>query len=510
MSKWVKTIVILLVLGSTIFNTIVLLPQSIRLDESQSIWVSTKSIDGILKVNAQDVQVPLYSIILHYWIQIFGTDITVARIPSLMFFALTLPVLFILISVVSDEPTAILGMTLFALSPFILWYSQEARTYSLITLLACLNHLYFLRFFNSRGDKAKFGYFATALLGIYSHYFFGFLLVSQGLYVMAYFIKRLWQKKAVRKAHWSFFIKYILILFMFITCFIPWILFVIRLGSAENTQPLIPKPTAFNLIQVYINFLLGFQSQAIQSLAVSLWPLFLMILFFLFTRKLSIRLAKIDYFVLTTFFPVILVYLLSLYKPIFLSRYLIIVTPSLFVLLAWILRNFEAKLISGISISMLLLMLFSLNYQDKSELNPVKEDYRDVASTISNLVTPQDIVVLSAPFTTYPVEYYYRGKARIDTIPSWNRYVKGSIPKFTTVSLAQQIGGYSTIYNRMFLVLSYDQGYQNEIIDYMDHHYQLMAKHRYPSNINVRVYQLRYDTTGATTIKLGSPTEVSR
>src|SRR6185369_18079119 len=59
---------------------------SLRLDESQSLWQVSRSIGGILTIIAGDVHVPLYHLVLHYWLLLFGNTVPVARLLSLSFF----------------------------------------------------------------------------------------------------------------------------------------------------------------------------------------------------------------------------------------------------------------------------------------------------------------------------------------------------------------------------------------------------------------------------------------
>lgn len=479
--QWYFLLFLGIILISISVNMAYLLTQSIRLDEAQSLWVATKSVPTVLKISGQDVQTPLYALLLHFWLQITGATITNARALSLLFFLLTIPVLYYLIREASNTKTAVLGMLLFCLSPFVLWYGQEARTYSLLTFITAASHLLFLRFFRAEGLRYKFLYFLSAVVGIYTHYFFIFVLISQLVYLLRFGLRT----KLLR-------------LFLGILAgvggvFIPWVWYVLQLGLAANTQPLIPAPTSYNLMQVYINFILGFQAQGIQSLVVSLWPLILIVLFVIFTRRIHIRLHQSDYFLLVSILPVILVYFASFYKPIFLPRYLILVVPSLFAVIAWLLMNLGKHIFSALSVVIILLMLVSLNYQSQSLYSPIKEDYRSLVTHVTGQATPQDIVVVSAPFTVYPIEYYYAGTARIDTIPQWDRFAQGPIPVFTQDALEIQVADYAKVYNRMFVVLSYNQGYQHEIVSYLDTHYQLLDTAQFPADIVLRVYQLRYD-----------------
>ncbi len=481
MTKLEKLIIFTIVFLSLVFNLFSLFSQSIRLDEAQSIWVATKSLPMILKINASDVQVPLYTLLLHFWIQLFGTSITTVRLLSVIFFLLTLPVLYQMIFESSNPKIALLGTTIFSLSPFILWYSNEARTYSLLTLAVCLNHLYFLRMKRTDAQTSKTGYFLSSLLGLFSHYFFFFLLFTQVIFV-------LYQRSSP-----LFFRRFFYLLALLALLLLPWGIYVLSQGLATNTQPLLSPPTTFSLISVFINFIFGFQNQSFGAFMVSLWPLILIILFFIFTGKRTSELKNSTYFILTVFLPIASVFLISLYKPIFLARYLILTTPSLFVLMAWILIDYGKKVLSFLSLSILLLMFLLLNYQNRSASTPVREDYREIANYLEKNASPSDIIVASAPFTIYPIEYSYNGITKIDTLPLWDRYAAGRIPKFSNNSLQEQINAYKKIYYRLFLVLSYDQGYQNTIQDYLDHNYKLLKTTVYPADIQLRIYQLRYD-----------------
>ena len=72
--------------GVYLFSRNVLLGQSLRLDESQSIWQSSHSISGLLHTVALDVHVPLYHLLLHFWLFYFGDSVQAVRLLSLLLF----------------------------------------------------------------------------------------------------------------------------------------------------------------------------------------------------------------------------------------------------------------------------------------------------------------------------------------------------------------------------------------------------------------------------------------
>src|SRR4051812_19815178 len=70
--------------------------QSLRLDEAQSLWQTSRGFTDILKLVAGDVHVPLYHELLHVWRLYFGDTITAARLLSLIFYLASIPALYLL------------------------------------------------------------------------------------------------------------------------------------------------------------------------------------------------------------------------------------------------------------------------------------------------------------------------------------------------------------------------------------------------------------------------------
>ncbi|MDQ3098364.1 MAG: glycosyltransferase family 39 protein [bacterium] len=501
--RLLHTSFVVLILASCTVSLLTLYSQSIRLDESQSIWASTRSIPGLLAYIAQDVHVPLYALILHIWMQIFGTDIMVVRSLSFVFFVLTLPFMYWFAKESSSKRAAYLTVALFSLSPFVMWYSNEARMYTLFTLVTSVNHLYFLRMVRSEGKTSKFGYLVSAIAGLYTHYFFFFLLITQGIFILGRMIsfiytdqefgsKSLWE---LIKKYLAFPLKWLGIATEAFLFLLPWITYVYSLGTANNASPMIPRPTSFNLFQTIVQFLFGFQTQAVQAFIIALWPLTLIMLFMLFTKRKRLPVEGIGYFGFVTVLPIILVFFVSFIRPIFLTRYLILVTPSLFFILAWSMLSYSKKVSTYLVTTFMLVLLGLSGYQNISSATPVKEDYAGVDTYLSMNTTAKDIIAVSAPFTIYPIEYGYDGQAKIDTIPLWNRYDEtgGAIPPYSDEKLKAQIEAYKKQYKRVFIVLSYDQGYEEKIRKYMDENYEIYKTQRFSSGLEMRSYILRYD-----------------
>jgi mannosyltransferase len=498
-SSVATSLILFLIAGLCLsINWITLWTQSIRLDEAQSIWVSTKSIPTIIKLISEDVHVPLYSILLHFWLQFFGNSILAARSLSLLFFVATIFPLYLTMKEATSKQLALISILMFSFSPFIAWYSNEARMYTLFTFAISLVHLFFLRFVRSGGTQSKKALVVSMIIGMYTHYFFLLILFIQGLYLLTLTYVD-WSHSHETSLLKTFFkrdnllFSYLGLLFFSGLFFLPWVIYVISGGSASNTQPLIAPPTSYNIFQTFVNFIFGFQSLSTQSDLVPIWPLSVLILFFVFTKKKSLEIRNFLYFILATFLPIVMVFLLSYIKPIFLSRYLILVTPTLYFMIAALFLHYSKKVAYSLVIAFVLVSASLLLYQNLSGTTPVKENYVGAAAYLSKYAQADDVIVLSAPFTIYPFEYSYAGAARLTTAPEWDRYVTGSIPPFSQSTFEKQIATFKKQYAHAYFVLSYDQGYEKTMKQYLDTHLQRVSLKKFSEDVEVREYVLRYD-----------------
>jgi uncharacterized membrane protein len=140
--------------------------------------------DVIQGLAIEDPHVPvLYFVLLRFWAQCFGGSIAILRSLSAVFGVLCLPAFYWLcLELFRSRSIAGMGMALIAVSPFHVLYSQEARSYSLWTLIILLSSALLLK--SLRHPTHWLLYAASVALGIYSHLFFIFVVLSHGIYVL--------------------------------------------------------------------------------------------------------------------------------------------------------------------------------------------------------------------------------------------------------------------------------------------------------------------------------------
>ncbi len=479
----------LLMTASAVFSTLLLLHQSLRLDEAQSLWQTSHSFGRMYRLVAQDVHVPLYHTVLKLWIAAFGHGVAATRVLSLLLFVLTIPALYALARRVFDERSSLFAAALVALSPFLTWYGNEIRMYAALALIVVLNQLFFLRLFQRAAGANWTGYAITALAGIYTHYFFWLTLVTQGVF---YLVNR-------RRFAPGTFVRLVAVGALMLAALAPWLLFVRTQGGSGGSDPLLIDPTSVDLFNTFSQFLAGFQDNSINTTLVALWPL-LVLLSLLALQKTKRVPPEVGYFLLMGLLPVLAAFAVSVtVRPVYVSRYLIVALPSLLLFLTWLLTVYGRRT-SLVLRSVLLVGLVAASlHQALSTSTPAKEDYRAASDYLQSAAAPQDVVVVSPPFTSYPFDYYWKGAAAVTTLPAWNRFEAGDAPAFDPATLPAEAAGLKVSHEDAWLVLSYDQGYQKTVVQYFDSNFQRVGVRQLSPDLLVYHYRLRYDLpdTGA-------------
>lgn len=144
---------------------IINLNQSLWLDETISaIAVQDNSfLDLITKFAPGDVHPPLYYLILKLWTNIFGYSEVALRLPSVIFGVLTVFVVYKIGGKIFNPRVGALAAIFIAVNPLAVYYSQEARMYSLTTFAVATAVYFFL-------TKKLFWYLFFLLVAIYSDY----------------------------------------------------------------------------------------------------------------------------------------------------------------------------------------------------------------------------------------------------------------------------------------------------------------------------------------------------
>ncbi len=113
--------------------------QSLWNDEGTSVALAQLSLQAITNSAARDIHPPLYYYLLHFWMPVVGQSEFAVRFLSVIAGVLTVAFVWRVAYSVFDEQVALFAAYLSAFSPFQVYYSQEARMYIWVTLFAAMS-----------------------------------------------------------------------------------------------------------------------------------------------------------------------------------------------------------------------------------------------------------------------------------------------------------------------------------------------------------------------------------
>lgn len=128
---------------------------------------------------------PLYFAIARFWLQLFGNSITAIRTLSAIISLLVFPSVYWLCMELFKSPSvAWIAIALISVSPFHVLFAQEARPYSLWTVIIILSNASLLRAMRLETKTSWLAYAVTTILGLYTHLFALLLFFTQGVYAV--------------------------------------------------------------------------------------------------------------------------------------------------------------------------------------------------------------------------------------------------------------------------------------------------------------------------------------
>ncbi len=168
--------------------------QSFWNDEGNSARLSERSFAAILEGTASDIHPPLYYLMLRGWRELAGETEFGLRSLSALAGVLLVAVVGVIAqggrgafvtrhSSLVTRISYLVSLLLAAVSPVLIYYSQETRMYALLALWAALGTWALLNWLAGGGRRWAVAYVALTAAGLYTHYFYPAVVVGQGVVV---------------------------------------------------------------------------------------------------------------------------------------------------------------------------------------------------------------------------------------------------------------------------------------------------------------------------------------
>jgi mannosyltransferase len=490
--------------------------QSLWADEGNSAALAARSLATITRDAAHDIHPPLYYYCLHLWVRLWGnSEIALRSLSALAGTALVFAT-FLLGRELFPRRVAYVAALLAAISPFQVYYSQEARMYVLVALWSVLAVLFCVRWMRSwketgsatrrRAMPSAVLYVCFTTAALYTHYFaFTVPLVTNlayGLGMMACpSLRRLRKIGAWVGAQ-----------LVVAALYLPWL----RLAGGQlTTWPAVSEPFSlrFLLEELLRVFSLGLSVERETTPVVLGFGLLLLlgalplVLWSRRGRRPGLlgrsEMSALLFTLLYLGLPVLAMYLLSQSRPAYDPKFLLLVTPAFSLLLArgiageWLTTNVEGRaravarwVMAGI------LLLFVLvasaaslrNYYDDERY--ARDDYRGMAGYISAAGQEGDAIILNAPGQIEIFSYYYRGDLPIYPLPGQRPLDEGK----TEEALEEIVSQYRHLYALFWGTAESDP--QRFIEGWLDEH-TFKAQDSWHGNVRLVIYAVPEEGMGA-------------
>ncbi|MBI5030290.1 MAG: glycosyltransferase family 39 protein [Chloroflexi bacterium] len=431
--------------------------QSLWNDEGTSVALSSLSIEAITNGAAHDIHPPLYYYFLHFWMLLVGQSEFAVRFLSVIAGVLTVAFTYRIASHFFDGESAVFAVFFVALSPFLVYYSQEARMYIWVTLFGVMSVYAMTQMYsrvvsrlgrsssaspvasptsniqpptsNSRWKRSLFWflYIASTIALLYTQYVGAFVVVAQNLAFVVW-LGMAWRDKRPHIKHSvALWIAAQIIIGL---AFLPWFLFA---GGQLATWPSISEP--FDLPTLIWNalnvFSLGESGDAsLVAIAVTYG-----ILLLIGCERENKPLGNwgIVTLLLLIFVPVGIMYVVSLSRPAYNPKFLLLASPAFAILVGrGLARIHPGTFLHGRpplypspvmrQVFMLLSIVAAVGFVPPLKnyyFDPkyARDDYRSIVRFIDANAREGDSILVDAPGQVDVVKYYHRGTQSMFLLP---------------------------------------------------------------------------------------------
>ncbi|MGZ4310729.1 MAG: glycosyltransferase family 39 protein [Solirubrobacteraceae bacterium] len=154
--------------------------QSYWLDEGYTVRLLRMSFSGMLHaIPKTESTPPLYYAVGWLWTRMFGDAEYGLRSLSALAGIATVTLAWAIARRLAGPRAAAIAGLLAAVSPLLVWFSQEARSYALATLLATASVLCVVAWMQEGGSAWLAGWALAAALGLATHYFVAFIVAPE-------------------------------------------------------------------------------------------------------------------------------------------------------------------------------------------------------------------------------------------------------------------------------------------------------------------------------------------
>jgi mannosyltransferase len=385
--RWWTVALLSTIALSFVVRVIALGSKSVFADELASFGFAQMSWQEFWRlITSREANMALYYVLLRFWIHIHAS-VAFLRFLSVIPAVATVLIVYLIGKKLFSRPVALLAALLFSLNTFHISYSQAARGYTLAVFLVALSCLYWIE---SLGDPTRanaIGYVIASAAAIYGHFFAIFVLVAQ--FVSLFALRR--SRAAV--------VRQLLLMVLIGFLGIPLFFFAAR----YKTAPLFwVEPTSARGVYHFLTYLSG----SGLKFAVSVVAMAIAAREWWWRRRLQQNTEPFMFLALWLLLPLGVTLLISLWKPVFSPRFLMISLPAFVLLVAEGLIMIRAAWASHLMAGVLLVSCVTA--LPAYYRQPGIEDWKSAIAYLHQHVQPSDSILINNPSYKDILQFSFR------------------------------------------------------------------------------------------------------
>jgi 4-amino-4-deoxy-L-arabinose transferase-like glycosyltransferase len=391
-SRYIQTLIVLTVIGFFL-RFCNLGYNSLWLDEATTYSISIKSFADIWQVTASgEFNPPLFYWAEHVMLMLGNNEFILRFIPALLG-VLTIPLFYLIGKEFLDRNVGIIAAAACTVSPFLIYYSQEARAYMMMLFFVALATIFFLQAMKSGSLMHWILFGVSSALAFWAHFYAFVMIAALVLCALLEWAPRIRTELTNLKMLVAGIIVFMVLSLPLIIVTLQ--LFVLRTSSA---------PT-YGIQGLGIIFETFIQVAGMNNIV-----MYLLVALFIVGILQAFRIGKNKgiFLVLITVLTFVISYILSFKMPM-LPRYLIFLSIVFFLGIAvsyrlvYSLWNTKAVVYGFIVVLFVISAPVLAGYYSGYS----KEDWRGFSAALQQKTMPGDLVVSVPGYISQPLDYYY-------------------------------------------------------------------------------------------------------
>ncbi|MGV8086217.1 MAG: glycosyltransferase family 39 protein [Candidatus Woesearchaeota archaeon] len=456
-----------------------------------------------------EMHMPLYIFLMWGWIHIFGISEIATRIFSAIFGIFSVYIIYLIGKKLFNKKIGIYSSLILALSPIAVYYSQEARLYSMFMFIVLLSFYTFILYLEKGERKYLIWYIIINILMLYTNIF---AFVVLGIHALWVLIKNRLRLKEI-----------VIALAISVLSLIPIIMRIaVQYSNFDKSDKSWLLPSIDKIIMMLIHYAGGIGLLIVECVIIILGIFFCrrknkVINNNINTKNYTTKKTKnyntknktgntdaenknnILILIAWAIIPIIMVFILSIIQPLYHERYLLFTLPAYILIISFYISEFKYSYQKILIILIILLSSYSLIIQHQ---NVDKDNWRSVSKFLKDNVKEDDYLLITPYYHQESLTYYYNSQCFEEIFMEHCNFVT---KKIITINIGQNCCNSNTLVvdnNKFGDLLAKDDKLwliQNRVwinnnatpYNYINTQKKLVSKHTFDAGFNseIEVYE---------------------